>query len=166
MGHAEPMHQRRTGLSELAIDIDTDATFTSVRVSATGGTARVIASFRGRHMVVDAPAYAGGPGEAVIPPELLLSAVGSCALGMFDLICVRDDIPMRGCAVDVRFTFSSQTQEEHGVTVYDKIALSFVFEGISPDQAGTLVNIYHANCPIYGSIKVASREVTIDFETR
>ncbi|MDE4915188.1 OsmC family protein [Methylobacterium sp. 092160098-2] len=153
-------------MGERAVDIDLDATSTSVRVSSTGEFARMIASFRGRHMVVDAPAYAGGPGEAAIPPELLLSAVGSCALGMFDLICSRDNIPMRECTVDIRSDFTSQIQKIHGVTVYDKIAIKFIFVGISLDQARDLVNIYRATCPIYGSIKVASREVNIEFEIK
>lgn len=153
-------------MNESQIDIKSDSTSTSVQVTSGGEFARMIASFRGRHLVADAPAYAGGPGEAATPPELMLSAVGACALGMFDLVCSRDGIPLRKCTVNIKSDFSGRKQEELGVSVYDKISIKFLFEGITREQAETLVNIYHANCPIYGSVKVASHEVVIEFETR
>jgi len=115
---------------------------TTARVTSSGEFARMIASFRGRHLVVDAPAYANGPGEAPTPPELMLSAIGSCALGMFDLVSARDNIPLKKCTVDLNSVFGSQTRNEEGVTVFEKIELKFLFEGISDEQAQMLVDTF------------------------
>lgn len=150
-------------MNERPIDIKSDATSTKVRVSSTGEFARMISSFRGRHLVADAPAYAGGPGEAATPPELLLSAVGACALGMFDLICQRDNIPLKGCAVDIESYLDSSSRSEGEVSVFDKITIEFVFKNITSEEAQELIKIYQSSCPIYGSVKIASGEVLIKF---
>jgi len=146
-------------MDKKAVEVDTNATGTHVKVYSSGEFGRMLGSFRGQHLVMDAPSYAGGPGEAPTPPELLFSSLGGCALGMFDLVCARDKLPLKKCAVDIESVFTSSGPNEAGVSVFDKVTLKFMFEGISQEQAETLVSIYHANCPIYGSVKLASGEV-------
>jgi uncharacterized OsmC-like protein len=148
------------------VAVDSNLTSTRVRVATSGERARVLASFRGQHIVSDAPAYAGGPAEAAAPTELLLSALGGCALGMFDLVCARDEIPLKKCTVDIESEMGAPAENDAGVEVFDEITLKFIFEGISDEQAKTLVGIFHANCPIYGSLKLASGNVVTEFETR
>lgn len=147
------------------VTIDTNLTSTRVMVSSSGKCARVIASFRGQHLVSDAPIYAGGPAEAASPTELLLSALGSCALGMFDLACARDGIPLSNTTVNISSKFGSSPRHAAGVMAFDDITIKFAFDGISDEQAMKLVTMFQKNCPIYGSLKIATTNLTTEFTT-
>lgn len=154
--------------SQAAVAVNKTLTSTTVKVSSSGERARVIASFRGQHLVSDGPIYAGGPAEAAAPTELMLSSLGSCALCMMDLACARDGIPLKRSAVDIESKFGSSSRSVDGESVktFDEVTLKFTFEGISGEQAAKLVGMFHANCPIYGSLKVATTRMTTEVEIR
>jgi hypothetical protein len=49
---------------------------------------------------------------------------------------------------------------------FQRVAMAFALVGPSEAQADTLVTFYQRNCPLYGSVAVATPEVSVDVRTR
>ena len=139
---------------------------TTVNVCSSSANARMIANFRNHHLVIDAPDYAEGPGEAAMPPELFLSAIGGCAIAMFELLAARDGLPLRHCSVTLNSAFGSQTRNAMGVTTFKEISLKFLLEGVFERQGQALLDTFQAGCPLYGSISMSCDKVAVQLQTQ
>lgn len=120
-------------------------THVALETSATYG--RFVASHTNGSFVTDAKTSNGGPGIAVNAAELLLSALGSCALGL---------VHKKAAEIDATISYArvkgySKRSDADG-SRYDFIALSFEIEGVSHELAQQLVDNFTANCPIYNTL--------------
>lgn len=101
-----------------------------------------------------------------MPPELFLSAVGGCAIGMFELLAARDGLALRHCSVAIESAFGSQTRNERGVTTFKEISLKFLLEGVSEPQGQALLETFQAGCPLFGSISMSCDNLSIELQTK
>ena len=110
--------------------------------SATPG--RAIVQIRKNHLVTDDPSepssYYHGPGEAPGSLELVLGGIVSCAVLMLERIARSEGTvlgPIRA-EMDATRDPTSSTQPP----VLDSARLTFVFQGMTSEQAGHLVEAF------------------------
>ena len=135
----------------------------SSRVYSSGIPERVIAQSREHHLVIDGPDYAGGPGEALMPVEVFLSGIGGCAVAMFDRIARAESILLKYSALDISGTWTRHAPNANGFTLFERVTLKFVFAGVTEAQGAHLIEVFKANCPLYGSIAASAGEVQVEY---
>jgi len=111
---------------------------------SSGTPGRAIVQVRSNHFVTDDPAepvsYYSGPGEAPGSLELFLSGVVSCAVLMLERIARSEGRalgPLRAEMDAVRDPTSPAQPP-----VLDRARLSFVFTGMTEEEAGQLVETF------------------------
>ena len=122
-----------------------------VHAEATATPGRFLVHARAQHLVSDARAGAGGPGEAIQAGELLLAALASCGLALVQKAAREEAAlprPLSGARVDVSF----ERDPDDG-TRYRYIRLVFELEGVDQAQAESLVAAFTGACPIYNTLK-------------
>jgi uncharacterized OsmC-like protein len=110
--------------------------------SATPG--RAIVQIRNNHLVTDDPSeptgYYQGPGEAPGSLELFLGGIVSCAVLMLERIARSEGRTLGPIRAEMEATRdpASTTQPP----VLDSARLTFVFEGMTSEEAGFLVETF------------------------
>jgi uncharacterized OsmC-like protein len=111
---------------------------------SSGTAGRAIVQVRSNHFVTDDPAepasYYNGPGDAPSSLELFLSGVVSCAVLMLERIARSDGRqlgPLRAEMDAVRDPASPAQPP-----VLDSARLTFVFGGMTSEEAGQLVETF------------------------
>jgi uncharacterized OsmC-like protein len=137
-----------------------------VRTYSTGVASRAISASREHHFVVDDTIGHGGPGEQPSPSEYFLSGVASCAVLMLEREARARRIPLERVEVVVQATRKPDGAAPTEHATFQRIALDFELVGPSDEQAHTLVDFYQHNCPLYGSVAIATPEVNVEFRTR
>jgi uncharacterized OsmC-like protein len=137
-----------------------------VRTYSTGIPSRAISASRDHHFVVDDTLAHGGPGEQPSPSEYFLSGVTSCAVLMLEREARSRGIPLEKVDVRLDAVRDPSAPTNGGYATFQRIAMDFGLVGPDEEQAHTLVDFYQHNCPLYGSVAVATPDVTVDFHTR
>lgn len=120
----------------------------AIRARALDTAGRFLVSARHNHFVSDARASAGGPGEAVLAGELLLSSLASCGLAL-----VQKEAGARGLRLpqaEVAVGFERDPQDG---TRYRAITLDFALGGVPQQTAQALVDAFTGACPIYNTLR-------------
>jgi uncharacterized OsmC-like protein len=92
--------------------------------------------------------------------ELLLSAVGTCAVSSVAAFAVEEGAPLQ----DVQATTTS-VRHPDDPTRYESISLSVATKGIDQSTAEHLVQRFTETCPVYGTVSRGggiSWTVTVD----
>ncbi len=108
----------------------------------------------------------GGPGEQPSPSEYFLSGVTSCAVLMLEREARSRGIPLERVDVTLEATRKPDDAPPAEHATFQRIAMTFELVGPDEAQAHTLVDFYQHNCPLYGSVAIATPEVSVDFRTR
>ena len=112
--------------------------------SATPG--RAIVKVRDNHIVTDDPsapaAIYQGPGEAPGSLELFLSGVVSCAVLMLERIARAEGRALQPMRAEMTATRDPKSTSQP--PVLDTAHLSFVFQGMTNEEAGQLVEQFKA----------------------
>jgi uncharacterized OsmC-like protein len=137
-----------------------------VRTYSTGISSRAINEVRGHHFVVDDTVAHGGPGEEPSPSEYFLSGVSSCAVLMLEREARSRSIPLEQVEVTIEADRKPYGTPPSEHATFQRVALAFALVGPSEEQAHTLVDFYQHNCPLYGSVVIATPEVSVDVRTR
>ncbi len=137
-----------------------------VRTYSTGISSRAISASREHHFVVDDTVAHGGPGEQPSPSEYFLSGVTSCAVLMLEREARSRGIPFERVDVTLEAVRDPGAPPAGEYTTFQRIAMAFELVGPDEEQAQTLVDFYQHNCPLYGSVAIATPEVSVDFRTR
>jgi uncharacterized OsmC-like protein len=110
--------------------------------SATPG--RAIVQIRDNHIVTDDPSqpssYYQGPGEAPGSLELFLGGVVSCAVLMLERIARSEGRSLGPVRAEMEATRDPQSSSQP--PVLDSARLTFVFEGMTDEEAGQLVEAF------------------------
>lgn len=120
---------------------------TAVSLQATATRGRFVVSAGPRHFVSDARAASGGPGEAVNAGELLLAALGSCALAVIQQEADARDWPLGPARVEVLFE-----RDPEDSTRYARIELQAALTGQPRARAQALLDKFTATCPIFNTL--------------
>jgi uncharacterized OsmC-like protein len=93
--------------------------------------------------------------------ELFLSGVVSCAVLMLERIARADGRTLGPLRAEME---ASRDPESPGQPpVLDSARLTFVFSGMSREEAGQLVETFKGRWPLYGSVAVATPDTQVDF---
>ena len=125
---------------------------------------RVLCNAREQHFVIDGPVWNGCPGEAVTPGEAFLAAVAACGVELAQVIAREDGLALGNVEVSIHATVDREHPVREDMTVFNRVRLSFQFEGVSDEQAASLAEGVGRRCPLYGS--VAASAGLFDVEAR
>jgi uncharacterized OsmC-like protein len=110
--------------------------------SATPG--RAIVQMRGNHLVTDDPSepasYYQGPGEAPGSLELFLGGIVSCAVLMLERIARSEGRSLGPVRAEMEATRDPSSPSQP--PVLDSARLTFVFQGLTTEEAGQLVETF------------------------
>ena len=110
--------------------------------SATPG--RAIVQIRDNHLVTDDPSqpasYYQGPGEAPGSLELFLGGVVSCAVLMLERIARSEGRTLGPIRAEMEASRDPASQSQP--PVLDSAKLTFVFQGMTDEEAGQLVETF------------------------
>ena len=120
----------------------------SITSATIGLFGRYLLSAGKNHFVSDQRAAAGGPGEAITAGELLLSSLGSCALGLIQKTAAEQGVRLQGAGTEVSFRRYATDP-----TRYEWIRIAVNLSGVTASQAETLVGGFTSTCPIYNTLK-------------
>src|SRR5512144_1322490 len=121
---------------------------------------RVLCNAREQHFVVDGPVQNGCPGEALTPAELFLSSVASCGVELIQVFARAEQILLRAVAADISGELDLDDPVRSDVTVFRSGRLELALDGPGDEQAELLVERFKGRCPLYGSVAVATPDVT------
>lgn len=119
----------------------------SLRSTTIGQQGRYLLSAREQHLIADATASRGGPGEAWLAAELLLAALATCAQAVIESSAREQGVALRAVRVN-----GEAEADEARPGHYAFVRLDFELDGATDDQARALVGVYLEICPIYGSV--------------
>jgi len=119
----------------------------SVHANLTRQPGRYLLSTRDQHLVADATASRGGPGEAWTAAELLLGALLTCAQAVVESTARTTGVTLRDARIEAE---SEPDADKPGH--YAFIRLRFELHGPTQAQAEELVAAFTSVCPIYGSL--------------
>lgn len=111
---------------------------------SSGTPGRAICQVRSSHFVTDDPsepsAYYNGPGEAPGSLELFLSGVVSCAVLMLERIARSEGRTLGPIRAEMEATRNPSSESQP--PVLDSARLTFVFKGLTREEAGQLVETF------------------------
>jgi len=111
----------------------------AAQAASTETFGRVLASVRNHHFVVDGPAHAGCPGEAITPSEVFLAAVACCGVELVQVLAKSNAIPLSAIAVDIQGSFDRSRPVRPDVTLFTSVRLNFRMTGVTEQQGQLLV---------------------------
>ena len=111
---------------------------------SSGVPGRAIVQVRANHFVTDDPSepasYYSGPGEAPGSLELFLSGVVSCAVLMLERIARSERRALGPIRAEMQATRDPSSESQP--PVLDSARLTFVFTGMTREEAGQLVETF------------------------
>ena len=115
---------------------------TTVKAYLTQTFQRCIVSARERHFVVDGPAYAGGPQEALHPTEAFLAGIASCAALMVERLAKAASYALTQAEVETVGRVIADEQPRDDLTLLTELEMHFDLYGVSEKQAAELVKTF------------------------
>jgi uncharacterized OsmC-like protein len=112
-----------------------DLLVTRVSSQCTGVPGRSLNSARTNHFVIDAPAYGGGPNEAITPAEAFLAGVSGCGVLLVEKYAQEENLPLRHVRAEIQGTRTKDHPAD-----FQEIRLRFELAGVDDRQAEHLVD--------------------------
>ena len=118
---------------------------------------RAIVDARSNHLVVDSPGALAGPNQEVNPLELLLGALNTCGIFIYEKAAQELSIPLDNISAVTEGDFAAQGLKDGSVNpriraFRTKISLS----GPSVAQANQLRAQFKLRCPVYTTLSLAA----------
>ncbi len=122
----------------------------TVAVEQTRSAGRFISQTRDIFLVTDATAPRGGQELAWMAGELLLAALGTCAVSSVAAFAAEEGAPLQ----EVQASTTS-VRHPDDPSRYESIRLNVVTRGVDQATAEHLVQRFTENCPVYGTASCA-----------
>lgn len=123
---------------------------------------RVLCDAREQHFVIDGPVWNGCPGEALTPGEAFLAGIAACGVELIQVIAAGDELAVGSIAVSIHGTVDREHPVREDVTVFNRVHMRFEVEGVSREQAESLVERMGRRCPLYGSVAASAGELEVE----
>src|SRR5262249_40564723 len=117
-------------------------------------------------LIVDGPVANGCPGEAITPAEMFLSGVASCGVELIQVLARQHNVPLASIRCEIEATQDPSNPVRPDVNLFNEVNINFELGGVSQEQAQDLVDRFKRRCPLYGTVAVATPQVTVGFHTR
>ena len=135
-----------------------------VHARTTDTFGRVLCGCRTLHYVADGPVQNGCPGEAITPAELFLSGVAACGIELLQVIAKDRAIPLETARVAIAGTIDRANPVRSDLMLFNFVRLKFRLTGVTRAQGEELVGAFQARCPLYGTVRAATPDVTVEVE--
>jgi organic hydroperoxide reductase OsmC/OhrA len=100
---------------------------------------RMLCKARHHHVVSDGPASLGCPGEAIMPGELFLAGIATCAVELLEVFAQEEGLPLKAANVALWGDIDAANQPRPDVTLFTSAGLEFELAGVTKEQAEHLV---------------------------
>lgn len=100
---------------------------------------RVLCNTRNHHFIIDGPAQAGFPGEAVGPAEAFLAGIASCGVELVQALARDQQLPLTGVRVGITGTMDRANPVRKDVSVFNSVELQFQLAGVTQSQGEDLI---------------------------
>jgi uncharacterized OsmC-like protein len=101
---------------------------------------RVRLNARHHHLTVDGPPWNDFPGEEVMPGELFLGGVATCAVEVVQMFARDDDIPLGDVRVQINAELDHDNQLHPEHTLFNRVWMRVEVEGVTQAVAEDLVD--------------------------
>ncbi len=134
----------------------------TVTARLSGQRGRAIVNAKGHHFVVDSPLTLGGPNEEINPIDLLLSALATHGTFIIERVARELSYPLKNASMLVSGSFDPRGVAGEAIDPgIQTVRARLTLEGVTHEQAQTLVAAYRSRCPVYATLAKAAR---IDLE--
>ncbi len=100
---------------------------------------RMFWTARRQHMVSDGPVSLGCPGEAIMPGELFLAGIATCAVQLIEVFAQEEGMPLEAADAAVWGDVDASNQPRPDVTLFTSVGLEFELGGVTRNQGEHLV---------------------------
>jgi organic hydroperoxide reductase OsmC/OhrA len=101
---------------------------------------RMQLSARHHHVTVDGPPWNGFPGEAVMPGELFLGGVASCAVELLQMFARDEGVPLGDVHVRIDAELDPDDQPDPEHMLFNRVRLKVDAAGVTQARAEELVD--------------------------
>lgn len=101
---------------------------------------RMQAGARHHHVTVDGPPWNDFPGEELMPGELFLGGVASCAVELLQMFSRDDAVPIGDVHVQIDGELDPDDQPHPDHTLFNRVHMRVDIEGVSQARAEELVD--------------------------
>lgn len=116
-------------------------------------TGRALLAARGNHTAIDSTPPLGGPNEAFNPLDLLLGALATCGVFLFETTAREQGIALDDVRCDVEGDFDGRGITEADVNPrLQRYRVTIHAEGPSEDDKQVLAEAFRSNCPIFTTL--------------
>jgi uncharacterized OsmC-like protein len=126
---------------------------------------RVLCNAREQHFVIDGPVWNGCPGEALTPGEAFLAAVAACGVELSQVIAAGDELAIGAVEVWIQGLVDRERPVREDLTVFNHVRMRFTLEGLSDEQANSVVERVAQRCPLYGSVAASAGKFDVEIQT-
>jgi len=120
----------------------------SATASTIGVTGRYLVESRANFFVSDSPSARDGETVAPEPSELLLSALGVCALGSVDKAARELKLNVLKASAHV-----DSIRDADDRTRFERIHIAVTIHGVSQVEAQQLIDHFTSSCAVYNTIR-------------
>lgn len=118
---------------------------------------RAIVDARTNHMVVDSPGALAGPNQEVNPLELLLGALNTCGIFIYEKAAQELSIPLERISAVTEGDFAAQGLKDGSVNPRLRaFRMKITMSGPSVAQANQLRTQFKLRCPVYTTLSLAA----------
>jgi uncharacterized OsmC-like protein len=125
---------------------------------------RVLCNAREQHFVIDGPVWNGCPGEALTPGEAFLAGVAACGVELAQVIAAEDGLALGAVSVGIEGVVDREHPVREDLTVFNRVRMHFTVEGVSDEQAKSVVERVAQRCPLYGSVAASAGEFDVEIQ--
>ncbi len=122
----------------------------SATAKTIGVTGRYLVESRGNFFASDSPSARDGETAAVEPSELLLSALGVCALGSVEKAAREFELNVRHADATV-----DSLRDPDYRTRFARVHIEVTVYGVTQPQAQRLIDHFTSGCVIYNTVRRA-----------
>jgi organic hydroperoxide reductase OsmC/OhrA len=97
-------------------------------------------SARHQHVTVDGPPWNDFPGEELMPGEVFLGGVATCAVELLQMFSRDDGMPLGDVRVQINAELDPDDQPHPGHTLFNRVRMRVEVDGVSQDRAEELVD--------------------------
>lgn len=113
-----------------------------------GVTGRYLVESRGNLFASDSPSARDGDTAAVEPSELLLSALGVCALGSVEKAARELNLTVKHATAAV-----DAVRDAEDRTRFERVHIDVTVHGVTQEQAQQLIDHFSSGCVIYNTVR-------------
>jgi organic hydroperoxide reductase OsmC/OhrA len=101
---------------------------------------RVRLEARHHHVTVDGPPWNGFPGEELMPGELFLGGVATCAVELIQMFARDDGVPIGDVHVQIGSELDPDNQPDPHRMLFNRVRMRVKVEGVTQARAEELVD--------------------------